>query len=274
MSTNTTTESRIAGTFARCKAENRTALMPFVTAGYPTMEITEQIIHAIVEAGADLIEIGTPFSDPLADGTTVQRTSQVSLDNGTKLKDCIALVKRVREAGIEVPLMLMGYFNPVVKYGIDHYVADCADAGVDGFIIPDLPIEESGRVRDAARAKGIDLIYMTAPTTTEERLRQVGEMGSGFVYCVSVTGVTGARESLSASLGDYMARVRSHTDLPLAVGFGISTPEHVREVGKVADGAIVASAMINYTDKFPLEEQPAEAARFVRYLKGEGNVNP
>jgi tryptophan synthase alpha chain len=258
VSTNTTTESRIAGTFARCKAENRTALMPFVTAGYPTMEITEHIIHAIVEAGADLIEIGTPFSDPLADGTTVQRTSQVSLDNGTKLKDCIALVKRVREAGIEVPLMLMGYFNPVVKYGIDHYVADCADAGVDGFIIPDLPIEESGRVRDAARAKGIDLIYMTAPTTTEERL----------------TGVTGARESLSASLGDYMARVRSHTDLPLAVGFGISTPEHVREVGKVADGAIVASAMINYTDKFPLEEQPAEAARFVRYLKGEASLKP
>ncbi len=145
---------------------------------------------------------------------------------------------------------------------------------MDGFIIPDLPIEESGRVRDAARAKGIDLIYMTAPTTTEERLRQVGEMGSGFVYCVSVTGVTGARESLSASLGDYMARVRSHTDLPLAVGFGISTPEHVREVGKVADGAIVASAMINYTDKFPLEEQPAEAARFVRYLKGEASLKP
>lgn len=270
----TTIESRIAGTFARCKAENRTALMPFVTAGYPTMEITEKIIHAIVAAGADLIEIGTPFSDPLADGTTVQRTSQVSLDNGTKLRDCIALAKSVREAGIEVPLMLMGYFNPVVKYGLDRYVADCANAGVDGFIIPDLPIEESGRMRDAARAKGIDLIYMTAPTTTEERLRQVGEMGSGFVYCVSVTGVTGARESMSASLGDYMARVRSHTEMPLAVGFGISTPEHVAEVGKVADGAIVASAMINYTDKFPLEEQPAEAARFVHYLKGEGDLNP
>jgi tryptophan synthase alpha chain len=269
----TATGNRIAGTFARCKAENRPALMPFVTAGYPTMDVTEQIIHAIVDAGADLIEIGTPFSDPLADGTTVQRTSQKSLDNGTKLKDCIALAKRVRANGVEIPLMLMGYFNPVVKYGLDRYIADAADAGIDGFIIPDLPIEESGRVRDAARDKGIDLIYMTAPTTTDKRLRQIGEMGSGFVYCVSVTGVTGARESLSASLGDYLDRVRAHTDLPLAVGFGVSTPEHVANVGKVADGAIVASAMINYTDSFPLDEQPAEAARFVRYLKGEEGLH-
>jgi tryptophan synthase alpha chain len=243
--------------------------MPYVTAGYPTMEMTEQTIYAIVEAGADLIEIGTPFSDPIADGTTVQRTSQKSLDNGTRLKDCIALAKRVRDNGVEVPLMLMGYFNPVIRYGLERYVTDCADAGVDGFIIPDLPIEESGRVREAAREKGIGLIYMAAPTTTDERLRQIGEMGSGFVYCVSVTGVTGAREALSATLGDYLDRVRSHTDLPLAVGFGISTPEHVQDVGKVADGAIVASAMINYTDQFPLEEQPAEAARFVRYLQGE-----
>ena len=261
--------SRIADTFARAKAGGRTALMPFVTAGYPTMEITEKTIHALVDAGADLIEIGTPFSDPIADGTTVQRTSQVSLQNGTRLRDCIDLVRRLRADGVETPFMLMGYFNPVVKYGIDTYITDAAEAGVDGFIIPDLPIEESDRVRDAARAHGIDLIYMAAPTTTESRLDQIGEKGSGFVYCVAVTGVTGARESMSASLGDYMARVRQHTDLPLAVGFGISTPEHVAEVGKVADGAIVASAMINYTDAFPLEEQPEQAARFVRYLQGQ-----
>ncbi len=261
--------SRIADTFTRAKAEGRTALMPFVTAGYPTMEIAEQTIRALVDAGADLVEIGTPFSDPIADGTTVQRTSQVSLRNGTRLGDCIDLVRRMRADGIETPFMLMGYFNPIVKYGIDKFIADAAHAGVDGFIIPDLPIEESDRVRNAAAENGIDLIYMAAPTTTEARLRQIGEKGSGFVYCVSVTGVTGARESLSASLGDYLARVRQHTDLPLAVGFGISTPEHVKDVGKVADGAIVASAMINYTDGFPPAEQPAEAARFVRYLQGE-----
>lgn len=260
--------SRIADSFARSRAEGRTALMPFVTAGYPTMENTARTIHALVDAGADLIEIGTPFSDPIADGPTVQRTSQVALQNGTRLKDCIDLVKRVRDEGVGIPLMLMGYFNPVVKYGVERYIADCADAGVDGLIVPDLPIEESGRVRQLARDRGIDLIYMAAPTTTDSRLRQIGELGSGFVYCVSVTGVTGARESLSASLGDYMARVRSHTDLPLAVGFGISTPEHVTEVGKVADGTIVASAMINYTDAFPLEEQPAASARFLRYLQG------
>jgi tryptophan synthase alpha chain len=138
--------------------------------------------------------------------------------------------------------MFMGYFDPVVKYGLERYIVDAADA---------------------------DLIYMAAPTTTEARLEQIGEKGSGFVYCVAVTGVTGARESLSASLGDYLGRVRRHTDLPLAVGFGISTPEHVAEVRKVADGAIVASALINYTDGFPMKEQPERAARFVRYLKGD-----
>lgn len=261
--------SRIADTFARCQSEGRTALMPYVTAGYPTMDIAEKTIRALVDAGADLMEIGTPFSDPIADGRTVQRTSQVSLNNGTRLRDCIDLVRRVRDSGVTIPFMFMGYFNPVVKYGLERYIVDAADAGVDGFIIPDLPIEESDRVREAARAKGIDLIYMAAPTTTEARLEQIGEKGSGFVYCVAVTGVTGARESLSASLGDHLGRVRRHTDLPLAVGFGISTPEHVAEVGKVADGAIVASAMINYTDGFPLKEQPERAARFVRYLKGD-----
>lgn len=268
----TSTRSRVADSFALCKTEGRIALMPFVTAGYPRMDITEQMIHALADAGADLIEIGTPFSDPLADGSTVQRTSQQALDNGTKLKDCIALAKRVRADGVAIPLLMMGYFNPVVKYGVDRYVVDCAEAGVDGFIIPDLPIEESPRIRDVAQSHGRDLIFMTAPTSTDARLRKVGELGSGFVYCVSVTGVTGARDQMSSKLGEYLARVRSYTDLPLAVGFGISTPEHVEAVGTVADGAIVASAMINYTDTFPLEEQPAAAARFVRYLRGEGEL--
>jgi tryptophan synthase alpha chain len=268
----TSTQSRITATFARCKDESRTALMPFVSAGYPTMDIAEQVIVSVIEAGADLIEIGTPFSDPLADGSTVQRTSQVALDNGTRLKDCIALAKRIRDRGIDTPLMLMGYFNPILRYGLDRYAADCAAAGVDGFIVPDLPIESSASLRDAAQEHGIDLIFMLAPTSTEERMKKVGELGSGFVYCVSVTGVTGARQQLSASLGDYMARARQHIDLPLAVGFGISTPEHVQEVAKVADGAIVASAMINYTDQFPLEQQPAEAARFVRYLQGADSL--
>lgn len=260
--------SRIAETFARCKAENRTALMPFLTVGYPDLETSEQILMSMVEAGADLLEIGIPFSDPLADGVTVQRTSQVSLENGTRLRDCIELVRRARERGATVPMMLMGYFNPVVKYGVEQYVADCADAGVDGFIVPDLPIEESERIRKAAAAQGLDLVFMVAPTTTDERLKQVGEIGTGFVYCVAVTGVTGARDQMSDSLDAYMTRVRSFINIPLAIGFGISTPEHVQHVGAISDGAIVASALINYMDS-RADDMPAAAADFVQYLLGK-----
>ena len=245
--------------------------MPYLTVGYPDLATSEQILLAMVEAGADLIEVGTPFSDPLADGSTVQRTSQVSLDNGTRLRDCIALVQRVREAGVAIPLMLMGYYNPIVKYGVERYVADCAAAGVDGFIVPDLPIEESHRLHTAAQEHDLDLIFMVAPTTNDERLDQVSKLGTGFVYCVAVTGVTGARGAMSATLAPYMQRVREHTGQPLAVGFGISTPEAVTQVGTMADGAIVGSALINYMDEHT-NTMPAAAARFVRYLKGEASL--
>ncbi len=272
MSTTTPAPSRIGDALDAIRKEGRPALLPFVTAGYPTMETSEATIHAMVEAGADGFEIGIPFSDPIADGTTVQRTSQVSLANGTTLDDCIALVQRLRASGVTVPLMLMGYFNPVVKYGIERYVTDCAEAGVDGFIIPDLPIEESDRIQSICRQHGRDLIFMVAPTSTERRLELVGERGSGFVYCVSVRGVTGARESVAEGLGEYLDRIRQHVDIPLLVGFGISTPEHVREVGRHADGVIVASAMINYLDTLPEADQPRGAASFVHYLRGEAEL--
>lgn len=263
--------SRIPETFQRCKDENRTALMPYLTVGYPDLQTSEQAILAAVEAGADLIEVGTPFSDPMADGSTVQHTSQISLQNGTRLSDCIALVKRVRDAGVTIPLMLMGYYNPIVKYGVEKYVEDCAAAGVDGFIVPDLPIEESERLRSAANEHDRDLIFMVAPTTTDDRMKRVAEVGTGFVYCVAVTGVTGARGEISATIAPYMARVREHIDLPLAVGFGISTPEAVSQVGKLSEGAIVGSALINYMNEHE-EEMPAAAGKFVRYLNGEGSL--
>ncbi len=263
--------SRIPETFQRCAAENRTALMPYLTVGYPDLATSEQILLAMVEAGADLIEVGTPFSDPLADGSTVQRTSQVSLEHGTRLRDCVALVERVRAAGVTIPLMLMGYYNPIVKYGVEQYVTDCAAVGVDGFIVPDLPIEESHRLHTAAQEHDLDLIFMVAPTTNDERLDQVSNLGTGFVYCVAVTGVTGARGTMSATLAPYMQRVREHTDQPLAVGFGISSPEAVNQVGTMADGAIVGSALIDYMDEHP-DHMPAAAARFVRYLRGEAAI--
>jgi tryptophan synthase alpha chain len=268
----TSTASRIAETFARLKSEGKTALMPYHTAGFPTLDDSKRIIRALVEAGADMVEIGVPFSDPIADGTAVQGTSQVALERGTRLPDCIRLVRKLRAEGITAPFLLMGYYNPILKYGIERYVADCAEAGVDGFIVPDLPAEESDTLRESCVKHGRDLIFMVAPTSTEERLAIAAERGSGFLYCVSVTGVTGAREKMSDTLGDYIGRIREKTDLPLAIGFGISKPEHVQQVGQIADGAIVGAALINALNAVDDGEKPAAAQRFVRYLRGEGDA--
>jgi tryptophan synthase alpha chain len=187
------------------------------------------------------------------------------------LTDCLALAARLRASGVEVPLILMGYYNPILQYGPDRFAADAAAAGVDGAIVPDLPTEESDELLAACRAHGRDLIFMLAPTSTDQRIADVAARASGFVYCVSLTGVTGARSSLP-DLERYLARVRARTDLPLAIGFGISTPEHVRRVGEVADGAVVASALINHLDTLPEVEQPAAAEAFVRALRGEWAV--
>lgn len=264
--------SRIAETFARLGAEGRIALMPYHTAGWPSMEISEEIILGLIEGGADLVEIGVPFSDPIADGTSVQRTSQLSLEQGTRLRDCIALVRRLRDRGATVPFLLMGYYNPIVKYGVEQYVIDCAEAGVDGFIVPDLPASESDLLHAACEAHDRDLIFMVAPTSTEERITVAAERGSGFIYCVAVTGVTGARDQMSATLGPYLDGIRGRTDLPLAVGFGISQPDHVRQVSEHAEGAIVGAALINYLDTLPDDQKPAGAARFVRFLRGESDL--
>lgn len=267
--TRTHTTSRISETFAQLKAEGRTALMPFHTAGFPTLPLSKKIIRSLVDAGADMVEIGVPFSDPLADGAAVQGTGQIALENGTSPADCIGVVRDLRAEGVTAPFLLMGYYNPILKYGIDRWVSDCAEAGVDGFIVPDLPVEESEALRSACQQHGLDLIFMVAPTSTDARLQKAGERGSGFLYCVSVTGVTGAREKLSDSLGEYIERIRSHTDLPLAIGFGISKPEHVASVGEIADGAIVGAALIGALNEVSDEQKPARAAEFVRYLRGQ-----
>jgi tryptophan synthase alpha chain len=256
--------SRVASAFAACKAEHRAALIVFVTGGYPTLEMTDRLLPALVAGGADLIEIGVPFSDPLADGPTVQHASQVALEHGTTLADCLAAVRRAREAGVTVPIVFLGYANPFYQYGLERLALDAAAAGLDGFIVPDLPVEESDEFLEPFRAAGRDLIFLLAPTSTEARIKAVAERGSGFVYCVSLTGVTGARDRLSEELPAYIARVRSLVDLPLAIGFGISTPEHVRQTAALANGVVVASALINHLDRLPLEEQPAAATAFLR----------
>jgi len=264
---------RTVAAFAKARAEGRTAIIPFVTAGYPTPQISEEVALAIVRGGADMLEIGVPFSDPLADGTTVQRTSQVALTHGITLRKSLEMAKRLRDQGVEIPLILMGYVNPMLAYGIEKLAADSAAHGVDGYIVPDLPAEEAGEIAAALRKHGVDLIFLVAPTSTEERIAEVARIGSGWVYCVSTTGVTGARAALP-DLKPYIDRVRRHTSLPIAVGFGVSNPEHVAQIGEIADGAVIASAMINFLDTAPIDEQAQVAERYVRGLRGEEEFPP
>ncbi|MGH2618051.1 MAG: tryptophan synthase subunit alpha, partial [Thermomicrobiales bacterium] len=253
---------------------DRTAVIPFVTAGYPTRERSLDWLLALVRGGADIIELGVPFSDPLADGATVQRTSQTALRQGVTLADAVAMARRAREEhGVAVPILLMGYVNPMMQYGFERLAADCAAAGVDGFIVPDLPAEESDELLAVCRQHGLDLIFLLAPTSTDERIVAVAQRASGFIYCVSLTGVTGQRDILP-DFSPYLQRVRAQTDLPLAIGFGISTPEHVQRAGAAADGAVVASAMINFLDTVPEEHQTVAAEQFVRGLRGEAPFPP
>jgi tryptophan synthase alpha chain len=258
--------ARIAAAFAAARARGEVALMPYVAAGFPTLATSRAVTQALAEAGADLIEIGVPFSDPLADGATIQRATQVALRNGTTLDDCLDLIRDVR-AQVDTPLILMGYYNPLHHRGAAAAVAAIAAAGADGLIVPDLPPEEAGDLLAAARAADLALIFLVSPVSSEERLARVAAVGSGFLYCVALTGVTGARADLSATLGDYLARVRRHTDLPLAVGFGLSRAEHVAQVAQVADGAIVGAALVDRLTQAPGDE-PAAAAAYLRELRG------
>ncbi len=263
-----TSESRIAKTFARLKAEKQTGVIPYLTVGYPELDTVQRVAPAMVAGGATMIELGIPFSDPLADGATVQHSSYEALKNGVTVDYCLETARQLREAGVDVPLAFMGYFNPIFNFGVDRFAEKCAEVGVDGLIVPDLPVAESGEMLDACRRNGRDLIFMLAPTSTDELISATVQQASGFIYCVSLTGTTGARSSLSEGLGEFLSRVRNQTDLPLAVGFGISQPEHVAEVGKVAEAAVVGSAVIDRLGSTPRERQPDVMRKFVRYLRG------
>jgi len=255
--------STIAETFARLKAQGRGALMPYLMVGYPEKDSLETLAPALEAAGADLFEIGVPFSDPLADGATIQRASEQALKNGVNVAFAIASVAKLRAIGVRVPLVMMGYYNPFLQYGLEAFARDAAAAGANGVIVPDLPPEEASEFQQILQSHNLDFIMFVAPTTPDARIRQIVSVASGFIYCVSLTGVTGARLSLWDGLPAFLKRVRSHTELPLVVGFGISTPEHVHTVSQVADGAIVASALINLMDK----AEPAERVkRMVEYL--------
>ncbi|MDR7482284.1 MAG: tryptophan synthase subunit alpha [Armatimonadota bacterium] len=264
--------SRIADTFARLRARGRRALIPFLMAGDPSLADTTVFLPRLAEAGADLLEVGVPFSDPIADGPTNQRAAQRALAAGVRLRDVLTMVAGVRER-LGLPLVLLTYYNPVLRYGLEAFGRDAAAAGVDGVVIPDLPPEDGRPLQETVRAQGLDTIFLVAPTSTDERLAAVAAAASGFVYCVSLTGVTGARTDLAGDVGALVGRLRRHTALPACVGFGISTPEHARQVASVADGVIVGSAVV------ALVEQHAAAAgealeRFVRALRAGVDAAP
>lgn len=229
--------SRLSETFA-----HKPVFMPYFPVGYPDYKTSIDILEALAKNGADIIEVGISFSDPLADGPVIQHATQIALEKGITLRKSLDAVHELRRRGVDIPLILMGYYNPILAFGLEDFIREAGLAGVDGFIIPDLPLEEAAEF--TAQSGDLPLIPMLAPTTTDERMEAVLKEAQGFIYLVSVTGVTGARTTLSESLVPLIGRVRRHSTLPVCVGFGISTPEQAGKIGQIADGAIVGSALV------------------------------
>jgi len=259
--------SRIAELFTRLKSEKRKALIAYVTAGDPDPERTPSIIAALERGGADLIELGVPFSDPVADGPVIQLASDRALAAGTNLKAVLGIAAKVRETS-QVPLLLFSYLNPLLRYGFDALAHDAVTAGIDGCLITDLSVEEAADYVSRMRTTGLDTVFLAAPTSTERRLRLVAEYSTGFVYLVSRAGVTGVQESVASTAAPLVKAMRAVTNLPLAVGFGISRPEHAAEAGSAADAIVVGSALVKL-----IEQHGADAAleerieEFTRSLK-------
>jgi tryptophan synthase alpha chain len=236
--------ARIARAFEGAKRENRAALIPYLALGHPTPAASLELATAAIAGGADLLELGVPFSDPLADGPVIQRATHVALQQGITVARCLELARHLRQRENMIPLIFMGYYNPILAYGQEAFCRACSEAGVDGLIVPDLPPEEGEGLENTCRTFGLALIYLLAPTSTPERIRLVTQRSQGFVYLVSVAGTTGAREHLPPDLSAFVNQVRAVTDKPLAVGFGISTPEQASQVAEVADGVVVGSALV------------------------------
>jgi tryptophan synthase alpha chain len=264
---------RIADKFTSLRERGETALVTFVTAGDPDLATTEQVVLELELAGVDVIELGVPFSDPMADGPTIQLSSERALAAGTTLPAILEMVQRLRSR-TQVPIVLMGYFNPIFAYGAERFAADAAAAGVDGVLVVDLPPEESDELKGATDRSGLDLIFLLTPTSDSARVEAVSRLGSGFIYYVSVTGVTGARSSVADTLADRVTEVRGALNLPLVVGFGISDPTQAAKIAEVADGVVVGSALVKYFEKYQGAELVKEVGSFARALKqGVAAVN-
>lgn len=250
--------------------KNKPIFMPYFPLGYPDLDTSIDVIEALAKNGADLIEVGLSFSDPLADGPVVQKATQVALEQGITVKKSLQAVAELRKRGVDIPLILMGYYNPMLAYGLEKFVHDAKESGADGFIIPDLPAEESKEFKDVAG--NMPLIPMLAPTSSPERMEMIARNAKGFIYLVSVTGITGERKSLAEGLGGLIAQMKQHTSAPVCVGFGIGTPEQAKEVGKMADGVIVGTACVRTIggSETPIETAKQFAGRFHDALNSKG----
>jgi tryptophan synthase alpha chain len=262
---------RITDTFDRLKRNGRTGLVTYITAGDPSLARTEDILFALERAGADLIELGVPFSDPLADGPVIQRATERALARATTLDGVLTLVERVRGA-LTVPIVIFTYANPLVRMGLPEFARRGKAAGVDGVLVLDLPMEEAEECRGLLESHDLDTIFLLSPTTTQERIRQAARLGRGFLYGISRLGVTGARAVVAAGAIELGDRIRRETSLPIALGFGVSHPDHVREIGRVADAAVVGSALVQViADAGDSEGLVPAVEGYVRWLKGLGS---
>lgn len=263
---------RIMKVFERADQEGRGVLIPYFMSGYPTAEQSVKIVLAAVEGGADIIELGMPFSDPLADGATIQHAGQVALERGMSINGCMEVARQIAQQA-DIPLVLMGYYNPILAYGLQRFCKTARESGVCGMIIPDLPPEEALPLREAALEQGLTLMFLLPPTTPDERIARIVELtatgAGGFIYCVSLSGVTGSRDELSPQLHSFIERVRSYTqgkNIPLVVGFGLSTPAHIAAVTRYVEGAAVGSALVNLIDRYAEDKQVGAVRQYIQSL--------
>jgi len=260
--------TRIETKFAELKSAGEKAFIPFVTGGDPSLDVTLDLILALERSGADVVELGVPFSDPIADGPVIQRATERALANGVTLKKAIQLGSRIRGRS-NVPLVLFSYFNPLLNYGLEKLAHDAAEAGFDGVLASDLTVEESDTFVRTMRTGGLNTIFLVAPTSSPDRMKKIAQTSNGFIYAVSRTGVTGERQDLASDLKQFLETLRSYTTSPIAVGFGISRPEHVRAVWQEADGAVVGSSIVKEIEQHMGKADLVEnVAAFARWLKG------
>ncbi len=263
--------SRISATFARLASRKRKALIPYVTAGFPFADITPQLMHGMVEAGADVIELGVPFSDPMADGPVIQKAGEKALSLGIGMAQVLAMVFAFREHDSETPVVLMGYANPVERYDLTHgpgaFIRDAAASGVDGVLIVDYPPEECAKFAADLKKAGLDLIFLLAPTSTPQRMQQVARVASGYVYYVSLKGVTGAGHLDTTAVEQALPRIREHVKVPVGVGFGIRDAATAKAIGRVADAVVIGTKLIQLIEEQPRDRVVPEASAFLRGIR-------